>query len=85
MIRQELIIITIEKKDSFPKDVDYEKYMYLNNDVIIDYEKILHNKFLLNISKNKAYQLHQLEPNLLENLEHINIYALSEPTLSTTR
>jgi len=85
MVRHTLIHITIEQKESFPKDVKYGNYPHINLDAIVSTDRILYNKFLLTISKEKALEWNFLEPNILNNLEHLNIYSdfdpLSSPTL----
>lgn len=80
-----LVPVTIEKKESFPKNIDHQNYFSVNLHAIVSTEKIFYNKYLLHISASKAYELHCLEPILIDNLEHLNIYSdfdpLSSPTL----
>lgn len=84
MVNHTLIPITIERKESFPKDVNYGHYSFINLDAIISREKIFYDKFLLTISREKALEWNFLEPNILDNLQHLNIYSTYDPLFSTT-
>lgn len=80
--RMKLINISIEIKETFPKGITFDNYSFININAIGSVEEISEVNYLLTLSKEKAYEYHCLEPNLLENLEHINIYTVSDPLIT---